>query len=81
MTSEQGNPPSHVSEPGLPPALSELAILSDALKSSIPANPNSPENQTHSERLERVLVSYFTKVERGMPWGRLAAIYNRNVEE
>lgn len=58
--------------------LDQTILLLEAL---IPANPNSPKNQQLANRLQRSLASYFEKLERAFPYGRLDTLYNKYVKE
>ena len=58
--------------------IDEIIVL---LEAEIPGNQNSPKNQKLKRRLERDLAKYFRSLEDAFPYGKLAAIYNRNVKE
>ena len=61
--------------------LREVKRLSSLLEKELPANSHDPSNQKLSDNLEKILVRHFQKVEKGMPWGKLTAIYNKYAEE
>ena len=61
--------------------LREVQRLSSLLEKEIPANSHDPSNQKLSDKLEKILVRHFQKVEKGMPWSKLTAIYNKYAEE
>lgn len=60
--------------------IAELNQIIQILEAQIPANPNAPANLKRRKRLEKELISYFNKLEKAFPFGKLAGIYNQYVE-
>jgi len=61
--------------------IAEFDTLIQLLENNIPANPNSKSNKRLKGKLEKELNSYFGKLEKGFPYSKLSAIYNRYVKE
>jgi len=61
--------------------IAELNQTIQILETTIPANPNSPQNKRLKGKLEKELNKYFDKLEKAFPYSKLSAIYNRYVKE
>jgi len=57
--------------------MKELDELIYLLESTIPGNPNSPENIKLSDELESDLKKYFSKLESLIPGKKLEQIYSK----
>ena len=53
----------------------------DLLEAQVPASQGSPKNQRLKKRLEVEMAKYFRSLEKAFPYGKLTALYNRNVKE
>ena len=62
-------------------SLSELDSLIEAVAKNLPASQVNPKNQKHIASLEKVMRRYFRRLETALPTKRIAALYNRYVEE
>lgn len=58
-----------------------LEDLATALEADIPASPIDPKNQRLDARLEAEMARYFRKLAKAFPYAKIAALYNRLVEE
>lgn len=66
---------------GEPEKFQALRNLQAVLEAQLPINPESPVNELHRKRIERIMSSYFSRLEKAMPWGEIERIYNRHVEK
>ena len=53
----------------------------EAVATNLPASPVNPKNQKHLTAIQKVMRQYFRKLETAFPGRRVAALYNRYVED
>ncbi len=68
-------PPKKFHHPSLAEALDEAIAL---LEAAIPANPNSAGNARHEREYARIVARYFQKLEKALPYARLASVYRES---
>ncbi len=61
--------------------LAELDRLTEAVTANLPASQMNPKNRKHIASMEKVMRQYFRRLETALPSKRIAALYNRYVEE
>ncbi len=61
--------------------MSLLSELTEAVASNLPASQHNPKNRKHITAMEKVMRAYFKRLETAFPMAKVAALYNRYVED
>ncbi len=61
--------------------LAELDRLTEAVTANLPASQMNPKNRRHLTAIQKVMRQYFRRLETALPSRRIAALYNRYVED